>query len=117
MRIFLPDGILGNLGIEYIREEDSPSLLGYTDANELIRPYQKTHRYPVVGLDNAWEESLGVQRICNNIMANLIEKGWDEEHCAVIGIDAELEVWILQDNQNVEETFRFIQQITLRKWL
>ncbi len=89
----------------------------YTRAHQLIRPYQRTHRYAVVVLDNAWEGSPGVEKICNNIMVNLIETGWNEEHCAVIVIDPELEVWILQDNRNVEEAFRFRQDISLRKWL
>lgn len=89
----------------------------YTRAHELIRLYQKTHRYAVVVLDNAWEGSPGVEKICNHIMGNLIATGWYEKNCAVIVIDPELEIWILQDNRNVEEAFRFKQDIPLRKWL
>ncbi|WP_445626601.1 methylation-associated defense system protein MAD4 [Nostoc sp. DSM 114167] len=89
----------------------------YNRAHELIRLYQKTHRYAVVVLDNAWDGSPGVERISNNIMENLIETGWDEENCAVIVIDPELEIWILQDNRNVEEAFRFKKDVPLRKWL
>ncbi|MBD2566599.1 methylation-associated defense system protein MAD4 [Anabaena lutea] len=89
----------------------------YTRAHELIRPYQKTHRYAVVVLDNAWDGSPGVERISDNIMANLIETGWDEKNCVVIVIDPELEIWILQDNPNVEEEFGFRQNISLRNWL
>ncbi len=35
----------------------------------------------------------------------------------MIVIDPELEIWILQDNRNVEEAFRFKQDISLRNWL
>jgi hypothetical protein len=90
----------------------------YTRAHELIRSYQKTHHYAIVVLDNAWEGSPGVEKIHNDIKANLIATGWDDERCAVIVIDPELEVWILQDNPNVEEAFRFKQgNLSLRTWL
>jgi hypothetical protein len=89
----------------------------YTRAHQFLRVYQRTHRYAVVVLDNAWEGSPGVEKIHNDIKTNLIETGWDSSCCVVIVIDPELEVWILQDNPNVEEAFRFKQDISLRKWL
>lgn len=39
----------------------------YTRAHEFLRPYQRTHRYAVIVLDNAWEGSPGVATIENNI--------------------------------------------------
>jgi hypothetical protein len=89
----------------------------YTRAHEFLRAYQRTHCYAIVVLDNAWNGSPGVEKIHNDIKANLTETGWDEERCAVIVIDPELEVWILQDNPNVEQAFRFKQNISLRRWL
>ncbi|MBD1897909.1 hypothetical protein [Coleofasciculus sp. FACHB-129] len=89
----------------------------YNRAHELIRPYQRTHRYAVVVLDNAWDGSPGVKKIHNNIMNNLTKTGWEEENCAVIVIDPELEIWILQGNHHVEKVFQFKQDISLRQWL
>ncbi len=89
----------------------------YTRAHQLISPYLRTHRYAVVVLDNAWEGSPGVEKIHSNIKTNLITTGWDKENCVVIVIDPELETWILQDNQNVADAFRFKQDVSLRQWL
>ena len=51
----------------------------YTRAHELITPYQKTHRYAVVVLDNDWNGSPGVDNISENIMGNLIATGWSQK--------------------------------------
>jgi hypothetical protein len=89
----------------------------YNRAHELIRPYQTTHRYAVVALDNAWNGSPGVEKIQENVTKNMTQTGWDGERFVVIVIYPELEAWILQDNRNVEEALRFQQKISLRKWL
>lgn len=89
----------------------------YTRAHEFLRPYQRTHRYAIIVLDNAWEGSPGVTAIENNIKVNMLKTGWDEENFAVIVIDPELEVWIWQDSPHVAAAFLFKQNIPLRKWL
>jgi len=90
----------------------------YTRGHELLRSYQITHQYAVIVLDNAWEGSPGVEQIESNISDNLIKTGWTKNRIAVIVIAPELEAWILQDNQNVEECFRFKNQPTsLKDWL
>ncbi len=88
-----------------------------TRAHEFLRPYQRTHRYAVIVLDNAWEGSPGVTAIEDNISKNMLKTGWDEDNFAVIVINPELEVWILQDSPVVETAFRFKQDISLQKWL
>ena len=78
----------------------------YTRAHEFLRPYQKTHRYAVIALDNAWEGSPGVEGIENNISNNMLKTGWEVNNFIVIVIDPELEAWILQDTPVVEQAFR-----------
>lgn len=56
----------------------------YTRAYELLRSYQRTHRYAVIVLDNAWEGSPGVTAIENNIRVNTLKTGWNEDNFAVI---------------------------------
>lgn len=68
-------------------------------------------------LDNAWEGSPGVTAIEDNIRKNMLKTGWDEDNFAVIVINPELEVWILQNSPVVETAFRFKQDISLQKWL
>ena len=46
-----------------------------------------------------------------------MQQGGVRNQCEVIVINPELEVWILQDNPNVEQAFRFKQNISLREWL
>lgn len=89
----------------------------YTRAHEFLRPYQRTHRYAIIVLDNAWDGSPGVRDIENNIRTNMIKSGWNEDNFVVIVIDPELEVWIWQDSPHVAAAFLFKQNIPLRKWL
>ncbi|NJL09430.1 MAG: hypothetical protein HC908_02005 [Calothrix sp. SM1_7_51] len=89
----------------------------YTRAHELLRSYQKNHRYAVIVLDNAWEGSPGVKTIEKNISENMLKNGWEIESFTVIVIDPELEVWILQDSSIVATAFKFQQDISLRQWL
>ncbi len=90
----------------------------YTRAHEFLRPYQKTHRYAVIALDNAWEGSPGVEGIENNISNNMLKTGWEVNNFIVIVIDPELEAWILQDTPVVEQAFRFRQKnLSMREWL
>lgn len=90
----------------------------YTRAHEFLRPYQKTHRYAVIALDNAWEASPGVAGIEDNISKNMVKAGWDANNFVAIVIDPELEVWILQDTPVVEQAFRFKQKnVSMREWL
>lgn len=89
----------------------------YNRAHELIRPYQKSHLHAVIVLDNAWSGSPGVEKIRKHISNNMLQSGWEDGYFVVIVIDPELEVWILQDNANVETALRFKQDISLRQWL
>ena len=88
----------------------------YTRGHQLLKSYQKTHRYAVVVLDNAWDGSPGVTQIEATITNNLIETGWDKDCILAIAINPELEAWVLQDNRNVEQAFRF-KDGSLREWL
>lgn len=90
----------------------------YTRAHELLRSYQRTHRYAVIVLDNAWDGSPGVEAIEDNIIKNVRATGWNEKNFVVIVINPELEAWILQDSPVVEKAFRFQQQnLSMRSWL
>ncbi len=89
----------------------------YTRAHELLRPYQRSHRYAVVVLDNAWDGSPGAVTIQETISSNLSKVGWDADTFAVIVIDPELEAWIWQDSPHVEKALRFSAEVGLRQWL
>lgn len=89
----------------------------YNRGPELIRPYQQEYHYAVIVLDNDWSGSPGVDAIERHITENMLKTGWNWENFVVIVIDPELEVWILQDNQNVKDACRFKEDISLREWL
>jgi hypothetical protein len=90
----------------------------YTQAHELLRSYQYTHRYAVIVLDKEWEGSPPtVEDIKVDISANMIGCGWDDERFEVIVIDPELENWIWQESPHVVDAFEYEGQGPLRRWL
>src|SRR5436853_186249 len=58
----------------------------YNQAHELLRSYQRSHRYAVVVLDEAWDGSPGAEAIRQYIHDNLIRSGWSEDRIAIIVI-------------------------------
>lgn len=90
----------------------------YTQAHELLRSYQQTHRYAVIVLDKEWEGSPPTaEEIIENISANMVACGWDREKFEVIVIDPELENWIWQESPHVVEAFEYEGPPSLRQWL
>lgn len=89
----------------------------YTQAHELLRSYQHTHRYAVIILDNDWEGSRGVETIRTDIRRNMRACGWDDDRFEVIVIDPELENWIWQESQHIVDAFAYEGELTIRQWL
>ena len=89
----------------------------YKRAHEILKSYKGTHERAVVILDNHWDGSPGADRIEEDIRNNLLSTGWSEDRIVVIVIDPELEVWLWQDNQNVERAFRHRPPPSLRQVL
>ncbi|NEQ48438.1 MAG: hypothetical protein F6K00_34875 [Leptolyngbya sp. SIOISBB] len=92
----------------------------YNYGHELLMPYQKTHRYAVVVLDQAWEGAPASHEIEQDIMANLTASGWTATDCTVIVIVPELEAWIWQDSPHLETAFQFNRaklDVGMRDWL
>jgi hypothetical protein len=86
-------------------------------AHLFLASYRTTHRYAVVVLDNAWDHSPGVNDIMAGIATRLAQNGWDQQRCAVIVIDPELEAWIWQDSPHVEAAFKYRGPPKLRVFL
>ena len=89
----------------------------YNDADIILRPYQKTHRFAVVVLDNDWEGSPGIAMMQAKIAEKLLLSGWEQERFEIIVINPELENWIWQDSPHIAEVFRFKLHASLREWL
>jgi hypothetical protein len=101
-----------------VESRNDPGVYKY--GHELLVPYQKTHRYAVVVLDQAWDGAPASHKIEEEITANLIDSGWAATACAVIVIVPELEAWIWQDSPHLETAFRFNRAklgVDMRSWL
>lgn len=79
----------------------------YTTGEELLRPFQKTHRRAVVILDAEWDGSPGAQAIQMNLTKRIIGVGWAADAFKVIVIEPELETWIWQRSQRVATALKF----------
>ena len=79
----------------------------YTTGEELLKPFQKTHKHAVVLLDAEWDGSPGADAIRTDLTARIKATGWAEDSFKVIVIDPELEAWIWQRNQRVASALKF----------
>ena len=79
----------------------------YTTGEELLKPFQKTHKHAVIVLDAEWDGSPGADTIRTDLTARIKATGWSEEAFKVIVIDPELEAWIWQRNQRVAAALKF----------
>lgn len=90
----------------------------YTQAHELLRLYQRTHRHAVIVLDKEWDGSPPTaDDIRNYIGRNMVACGWEAERFEVIVIEPELENWIWQDSPNVAAAFAYRGDQPLRQWM
>lgn len=87
----------------------------YTMANELLKPYCKTHRRVIVILDAAWNGSPGAIKINNQVENHCRNAGWNDDNHCVIVIDPELENWIWQNNINVCKELGLIDSYEILK--
>lgn len=74
--------------------------------HELLRPYLKTHQRALVILDQQFGAERPATDVAVEILGNLTGNGWSDR-CAVVVIDPEIEVWLWQDNPNVERAVKF----------
>jgi hypothetical protein len=75
----------------------------YGKAHEVLRLYEHSHERAIVILDAAWDGNPGVVAIKQHISQRLAE-GWKE--FAVIVIEPELEVWLINENEHLARIFR-----------
>jgi hypothetical protein len=114
---------LGCGPFEFDRNEDLFVATGQNDpgifkrADELLRPFQNTHRKAVVVLDCDWDTSPGQIEIRDAITQQLKASGWDAQRFIVIAIDPELEQWIWQDSPVLESALRHHGPQSLRATL
>ncbi len=78
----------------------------HKSAHELLRPYLNTHRRALVVLDQQYGGELPAHEVHDEIVARLSQTGWGDR-CEVVVIDPELEIWLWQDNPNVERALNF----------
>ncbi|MGH7172554.1 MAG: methylation-associated defense system protein MAD4 [Gemmataceae bacterium] len=79
----------------------------YTTGEELLKPFQNTHRHAVLMLDADWDGSPGAETIRNDLTSRILASGWSEGSFRVIVVDPELEAWIWQRNQRVATALKF----------
>ncbi len=83
----------------------------YTDggvhryAHKLLAPYVDTHGHCLVVLDQQFGGERPAAQVRREIIGNLETFGW-RGRAEVVVIDPELEVWLWQDNPNVERAVR-----------
>jgi hypothetical protein len=75
----------------------------YTRASDYARPPRSSHRNLVIALDAEWEGSPGARKIEQQIRASCVDVGWSPGNVCVVVLDPEIETWIWQDNQHVEQ--------------
>lgn len=74
-------------------------------ADELARPYLRTHQHLLVLLDCAWAGAPGRPEIENGIAERLKRNGWNAAAFEVIAIDPEVEIWLWSDTDALGEAF------------
>ena len=79
----------------------------YTTGEELMRPFQKTHRHAVLMLDAQWDGSPGAAAIRTDLSNRILVTGWPADAFKVIVIEPELEAWIWQRNQRLATALKF----------
>lgn len=94
----------------------------YAEAHKFLNLYKDTHQNAVVMLDFAFNdnfETKTVDGLQEEIRANLIASGWDEDRVHVMVLNPELEVLMWQeDTQGIERIIEYPnQQGSLRTWL
>lgn len=79
----------------------------YTTGEELMRPFQKTHRHAVLMLDAQWDGSPGAAAIRTDLSNRILVTGWPADAFKVIVIEPQLEAWIWQRNQRLATALKF----------
>lgn len=69
---------------------------------ELLRGYQRTHHCALVVIDQQFGAERPASEVQQEMKARLSRSGWGDR-VQVIVIDPELEVWLWQDNPNVQQ--------------
>lgn len=78
----------------------------HTQAGELVRGFQDTHKRIVVVQDCAFEGSPGQAGIESNLSGQLSAVGWGKDDFLALAIDPELEQWLWQDSVHVENALK-----------
>jgi hypothetical protein len=89
----------------------------HTQAGELVRGYQTTHKRIVVVQDCAFEGSPGQARIESNLSRQLVAAGWERDDFLTIAIAPELEQWLWQDSPHVETALKHKAPPSLKQML
>lgn len=89
----------------------------HTQAGELVRGYQTTHKRIVVVQDCAFEGTPGQARIESNLGNQLAAVGWERDDFLTIAIEPELEQWLWQDSIHVETALQHQGPPSLKQML
>lgn len=89
----------------------------HTQAGQILRGYQMTHRKLVVVQDCAFDGSPGQDVIKQNLANQLRSVGWQENDFLVLAIEPELEQWIWQDSVHVEMALKHQSPPSLKQLL
>lgn len=79
----------------------------HTQAHLLLNGYRQTHQRALVILDQQFGGEIPAADVRDDILKRLHKSGWGVAACEVVVIDPELEVWLWQDNPNVEQALKF----------
>lgn len=104
---------MGCASFNFVPEQDIINVPGHTDGgvhkrgHQLVKGYQRTHSRVLVMLDQQFGGEMPAAQIRTEILQDLHDSGWDPAYCEAVVIDPELEVWLWQDNPNVEQALKF----------
>ncbi len=79
----------------------------YTDGDNILAPFQRTHRHAIAIQDAEWDGSPGAAVICADLTTKIAATGWSLDRFRVICIEPELETWIWQRNNRVAQPLGF----------
>lgn len=75
--------------------------------DELLRGFQRTHERALVVIDQQFGGERPAVHVRDEMLNRLRLSGWSEGAVQVVVIDPELEVWLWQDNRNVQRALRY----------
>lgn len=79
----------------------------YKRCDAILRGYQRTHDRALVVIDQQFGGECPSIQVRDEMLDRLRRSGWRDGAVQVVVIDPELEVWLWQDNGNVQQALRY----------